>query len=392
MKRMKKQGIFYGITANVILLGLTSLLTDVSGEIITAILPLFLVSLGASAIVIGLVRGLSEAGISIFMVLSGHLSDKKGKRKPFIVFGYTFASFAKLLIAFSTTWPLVLIFRPLERLGKGIRDPPRDALIAETTMRKVHGKVFGVHKVLDNFGALIGAGLAFVFLKFLGLSFNLAIFISAIIAFTALIPLFFVKEQKRKPVKTPLRFGLKKLSKRFKKFLAVITLFSLGNFGYVFLILKANETFGNNTTPLLLYFFFTISYVIFTLPGGLLSDKIGRKKILVIGYSIYALTYLGFALVSSTFTQFVFLFALFGLAKGFVTSNQVAFASDLAEKELGTAIGTFHMLKGLAALPAGLIAGALWVYVSPSATFFYGTLISVAAALLFLTDNKLDKY
>ena len=385
----KKEGIFDGITANVILLGLASLLTDVSGEIITAVLPLFLTSLGAGAIIIGLVSGLSEAVISVFKVLSGYWSDKYGKRKPFIVFGYAFASFSKLLLAISTTWPLVLIFRPLERLGKGIRDPPRDAFIAETTMKKVHGKVFGVHKALDNLGALIGSLLAFFFIWKLGLSFNTSLFISAIIAFTALFPLSFVKEKVKKPMKISLGLGLRKLPKQLKVFLSIATLYALAHFSYMFLILKAQLAFNNYTTPLLLYFIFNVSYVIFTIPGGMLYDTIGRKNILAIGYSMLVLTFLGFAFTSSTFTQFSVLFIMYGVSKAFVESNERAFASDLASKEIGTALGTFHMAKGLAALPAGLIAGALWKFINPTAAFMYGAIVALISAIslfIFIKD------
>lgn len=387
---MKSKGIFYGITTNIVLLGLASLLTDASGEIITAILPLFLTSLGAGAIIIGLVAGISEAGISIFKVLSGWLSDKTGKRKPFIVFGYAFASFSKLFIALATTWPMILIFRPLERFGKGVRDPPRDALMAETTERAVHGKVFGVHKALDNTGAIIGAVLAFIFLQYLGFSFNISIFIAAIIAFTALIPLFFLKEQIKQRKRVTLKVGLRNLSPKFKKFLFIVTLFALGHFSYMFFLLKAEATFHNYTTPLLLYLFFIVPYTLFTIPGGMLSDKIGRKNILIIGYSLFVLTFLGFAFISSTFTQFAYLFALFGLAKALVEPNQRALAADLASKELGTSMGTFYMAIGLAALPASLIAGVLWEAFSPTATFLYGAIISAIAAWLFIKDRKIN--
>ncbi len=386
---MKKREVFYGITTNVVLLGLASLLTDMSGEIITAILPLFLTSIGASTIIIGLIGGLSKAGISISNVISGHLSDKKGKRKSFIISGYTFAVITKFLLALSTTWPMVLIFRPLERIGKGIRDPPRDALMAETTERRVHGKVFGVHKALDNLGAIMGALLAFVLL-WKGLGFNTAILISAIIASIALIPLYFLKEIVKQRKRVTLKVRLKRLSPKFKKFLSIVVLFGIANFGYMFFLLKAQSEFNNYTTPLLLYLFFTVSYTIFAIPGGIFSDKIGRKKTLIIGYLLFALTCLGFAFISSTFNQFAFLFSAYGLSKALFEPNQRAFASDLASKELGTAMGTFHMAIGLAALPAGLIAGALWAFISPTATFLFGAAVAAIAAWFFIKDRKLN--
>lgn len=386
-----RKGVFYGITFNIILLGLASLLMDISGEIITAVLPLFLTSLGAGTIIIGLVGGLSDAGISVFKVLSGYWSDKYGKRKPFVVFGYAFSSLLRFFIAISTTWPLVLVFRPLERLGKGIRDPPRDALMAETTSKKVHGKVFGFHQALDNIGGIIGAVLAFLFIGYIGLNFNASIFIAAIIAFTSLIPLLFVKEIIKQRKKITLRVGIKNLSPRFKKFLGIVTIFALANFSYMFFLLKAQQVFNSYPITILLYLFYIVPYAIFTIPGGMLSDKIGRKNALMIGYAIFVLAFIGFATLSSTLIQFMLLFAIYGIGYAFVEPNQRAFASDLASKELGTALGTFYMAIGLAALPAGLIAGSLWRFISPNATFFFGAAVAFVALMALIFAKSLGK-
>lgn len=389
LQNKKGKGLFYGITSNIVILGITSLLTDVSGEMITAILPLFLTSLGASTVILGLVGGLSDAGISIFKVFSGYLSDKSGKRKQFIIFGYAFSSFSKFFIAIANSWPMILVFRPLERLGKGIRDPPRDALMAETTKKEVHGKVFGFHKALDNTGALIGSILALIFIGSLKLSFNSVILISSFIAFAGVIPLFWIKESPKKRREISLNVSIKKLSRKFRTFLSIVTLFALANFTYMFFILKALQTFDNYTTPIFLYILYNISYVAFAIPGGILSDRIGRKKILIIGYSLFALTCLGFALVSSTFFEFAALFIFYGIAHALIASNERAFAADLASKELGTALGTFYMAIGLASLPAGLIAGAFW-QINPNAAFFYGAAVATLAAILFAADKTLD--
>jgi len=384
-----KKSFLYGITTNVILLGLTSMFMDVSGEIITAILPLFLSSLGAGAIAIGFIGGISDSAVSIFKIISGYLSDKTGKRKPFVIFGYAFSSISRFFIAISSTWPMILVFRPLERLGKGIREPPRDALLAETTKREVHGKVFGIHQAFDTAGAVIGSILALVFIA-TGLHFRSALMIAAVIAIISVVPLIALKEKVKKSREITLKIGLKGLSKRFKTFLAIVTLFALGNFSYFFFILKAQEVFNSYTTSIMLFVIHNLFYVAFAIPGGVLSDKIGRKKVLTFGYFLFAITFLGFALISSTLTEFIIIFALYGISKALVESNQRALASDLASKDLGMAIGTFHMVIGLAALPAGLIAGALWGYVSPSSAFLYGAVVSTIAASWFLFDKRID--
>ncbi len=377
---VKNKGLFYGITINVFLLGITSLLTDLSSEIIVPLLPIVMTSLGASAILIGLLGGLNESVISIMHLASGYIADKTGRRKNIVIFGYSTSALVKLFMAFSTSWLQILILRPLERIGKGVREPPRDAILAETTPKKVHGTVFGIHRALDTAGALIGSILAVVFLG-LGFAYNKIFLIAALISFSSIIPLLFVREKRVKPKKISLRIGLKNLPKKLKVFILVSTIFAIANFSYMFFVLRAQEFFSIKEA-VLFYVLFNISYEIFAIPSGILADKLGEKKLIIYGYLLFAIVCINFALFSS-FEAVFFGFVLYGLSHALIIGNQRALAADLSTKEIGTGIGTFYMFVSLASLPAGIIAGALWQYVSPAATFIFGAVIAITAAIVF---------
>jgi len=380
MKKIIKRGLMYGITANVILLGLTSLLTDVSSELIVPLIPLFMASLGAGGLVIGILGGLSDSVVSIMQLFSGYWSDLKGKRKPFIFFGYSASAITKLFMSLSTAWLHIFILRPVERIGKGMRDPPRDALLAETTPKEVHGKVFGLHKALDTTGGIIGTLLAFVFLT-LGLSYNKIFLIASLIAFTSVFPLFFVKEKIKKPKKISLKVGLKGLPRNLKLFIFIATLFALANFNAILFILRAKQFFPATTTVLLFALFY-ISYQLFAVPSGMLADRITKKRVILYGYILFSLVCLIFA-VGDSLNLIIMGFILYGISYALIIANQRAFAADLASKELGTSIGTFHMFVSLASLPAGIIAGMLWQFISPAAAFYFAASLAVITAVIF---------
>lgn len=391
---MKK--FFQGIGINIILLGIVSLITDISSEMMQAILPMFIVSLGGAGIAVGLISGVGDSLASILKVFSGYWSDKLRKRKPFVFWGYLTSSVAKLLFPLSSRWVQMLLFRPIERVGKGLRTAPRDALIASSSAENVRGKAFGFHRAADTAGAIIGAGLAFIFYWVLKFGFKSILLISAIVAFLALIPLFWVKE--KSPVQGFLPrpaggvfFSLKGLPKNFKKYLIAATIFALANFTYMFFVLKAKTTFDGffsaelaTAIPILLYMWFNIVYASAALPGGILSDKIGRRKILFGGYIVYACTCLGFAWLNSL-GSFIILFAVYGISFALVEGNQRAFAADfVAEPLRGTALGVFHTAISLAALPAGIIAGVLWNY-NTQVPFVYGAVLAIIASFLMGT-------
>ncbi len=372
---------------NVILLGLVSFLNDLSSEMILPILPRFITLLGGSSLAIGLIGGLMESISSILKVFCGYLSDKTGKRKIFVFSGYFTSSIFKLMLAFSKVWQHVLVFISFERVGKGLRTAPRDAIISDSVVEMERGKGFGIHRSLDTLGAIFGSLLT-VILLWLSFKLNLIILIAAIASFLSLIPLNFVKEVKSKKQDVSLNIGLKMLPKHLKLFILVSAVFALANFSYMFFILKAQETFLNKMgmfgeiIPVLLYVLFNVFYAAFAIPFGMLSDKIGREKVIVLGYALFSITTLGFAFFDSMFA-FVILFALYGIVFAIIDGNQRAFVSDLATKELrATALGTYHTTVGLLTLPSSLIAGFLW-QISPTATFVFGSIVSLVSVVLF---------
>ena len=247
-----------GVGKNVILLGFVSFLNDISSEMIMPILPMFLTALGGTGLVIGLVGGLMESASSILKVLSGYLSDKIGKRKIFVSFGYFTSAICKLFLAFSKVWQHILVFSSLERVGKGLRTAPRDAILADSLPQE-RGKGFGIRRAMDTSGAILGSIIVFLLFWFLGFDFKSIILVAAILAFISLIPLYFVKEKRKEPQNITLKIGLKNLPQPLKLFILISFVFALANFSYMFFILRAKEFFpGKLSTgiPILLYILF----------------------------------------------------------------------------------------------------------------------------------------
>lgn len=378
-----------GKKLNILLLGIVSFLNDLSSEMIMPILPMLITALGGGGVVVGLTGGLRDSISSILKIFAGYLSDKTGRRKIFVSSGYLISSLFKLLLAFSRTWGHILIFASLERVGKGLRTAPRDAIIADSAQEK-RGKGFGIHRALDTSGAILGSFSVFLLVWSLNLNLNTIILIAATVAFSSLIPLYFVKEIRREPQDITLKIGLKNLPSSLKLFILVCGIFSLANFSYMFFILRVREFFTGKLAfgmPILFYVVFNLFYAIFAIPFGSLSDKIGRKKVIICGYLLFSAVCLGFSFFSSL-TAFLILFALYGMTYAMVDGNQRAFIADLAlEKLRATALGTFHTLTGLLALPSSLIAGALW-QITPSATFIYGSVAGFASAIFFIVGKR----
>jgi MFS family permease len=390
---MMKNKFLKGIGTNVIFLGLTSFINDISSDMIFAVMPFFIASLGGGGIAVGLISGLGDSISGVLKVLSGYWSDKFGRKMPFVFGGYFISSLTKLLFPFVKVWSTLALLMPLERVGKGLRTAPRDAVIANSTLPSLRGKAFGIHRTLDTSGAFMGALGAFFLFWFLKLELKLILFIAAIIGFFALPPLLFVKE-KQSTSGLSLKISLKGLPLNFKWYLGAATCFALGNFSYMFFVLKSKIVFEDifnpqvaTALPILFYVWFNIIYALSSAPAGILSDKIGRKKTLILGYLIYTFTCVGFALANSCAT-FIILFAIYGLSFGLIEGTSRAYASDFVPEDLrGTALGTFHTCISLAVLPGGIIAGIFW-NINPVFAFIYGASLSILSSLFLIKVNS----
>jgi len=369
---------------------MVSFLTDLSSEIILPILPFFIVALGGAGLAVGFIGGLEGSISSILKVFSGYFSDKFGKKRGLVATGYLTSSLSKLVLPFSTAISHVFVLRSGDRVGKGIRTAPRDALIADYSIREQRGRAFGIHRAMDSAGAIIGSLLALILFWFLNLNFQSVILIGAIIAFSALIPLVYVKEIQREKKSTNLEINLKGLPSSLRWFILVASVFALGNFTYMFFILRVQSFFEGRISfalPILLYVWFNIVYTAFSIPVGILSDKLGRKRVLAVGYSLFGITCLGF-IISNSSGLLVLFFAVYGITNAIVEGTQRAYSSDLAPEGLrGTGLGTFHTAIGLAALPGGILAGILWNSFGPEMMFLYGAVLGFIAAG-FLTIIK----
>lgn len=359
-------------------------MTDISSELVYPILPIYLVTrLGVGPAALGLIEGLAESLGSLLKVFGGYFSDKISRRKPFTIFGYAASAAGKLFLYFAPNWGFFLGGRMIDRFGKGVRTAPRDALIAESASEKKRGAAFGLHRAMDSAGACLGVwGAYFLAVNYKGDLRNIFLF-SLLPALAGVGLLFWAREKKREPPVSgeKLSFKWSKLDRRLKLFLAFTFVFTLGNSSNQFLLLRA-KTSGNPLAKVILFYLaYNIVYALASYPAGRFSDRIGRKKILVLGYFFYGLVYLGFALNTSS-GSFWFLFALYGLYIGFTEGVEKALLADLAPVHLrATTIGLHAMLVGIGLFPASLMAGLLWKSFGAAAPFYFGGLMGIVSSI-----------
>ncbi len=384
---------YRGLPPNVLALSLVSFLNDTSSEIIYPLLPVFLfLTLGASPFFIGLIEGFSESVASILKLFSGYLSDKFHKRKLPVFLGYSLAAIVRPLLAFVSTWQQVLVVRMTDRVGKGIRGAPRDALLAASVPREKRGLAFGFNRAADHLGAVVGPIIAFILLSFIATDpgspvareyQQVFLFASIPVALGLFVIIFFVREE-TKPVKEidtiPIKFSIREFDGNFKRFLVVIALFTLSNSTDAFLLLRAGQAGIAPAMLPLLWMALHLSKVISSLIGGDLSDKIGRKKLIIAGWIVYALVYAGFAFIDSPWQAWA-LFIIYGTYFGLTEGAEKALVADMVEDEKrGTAYGFYNLAFGITVFPASLLFGLLWSQFGATAAFLASSAISAAAA------------
>lgn len=385
---------------NVWVTTLTSFLTDISSEMVINLLPLFLANvLGVKTNIIGLIEGIADSTASILKVFSGWLSDRLRRRKGLTVLGYSLSAFSKPFLYLAAAWPAVLAVRFADRVGKGIRTAPRDALIADSVDSSRRGLAFGINRAGDTLGAFTGLAIALLIIlatqsQSISLTrdtFQTIVLISLIPAILAVIVLALGARETPITTRTqPPRLSLREMSPAFRRFLVIVLIFTLGNSSDAFLILRAQERGLSLAGVLGLLMAFNLVYTLVAGPAGALSDRIGRRRLILIGWAIYGVIYLGFALADSVW-QIVLLYTLYGVYYGVFDGASRALVADFVPPEKrGTAYGIYNTAVGLMALPASLIAGILWQGIGawtgfgPAAPFLAGAVLALIALVLLL--------
>ncbi|MCL1595471.1 MAG: MFS transporter [Actinomycetia bacterium] len=379
-----------GVPRTVVALGLVSMFTDLSSEMIYPLIPVFLTtSLGAGALALGVIEGIAESTAAVLKVVSGWWTDKVNRRKPFIFAGYGIAGAVRPLIAFATTWPFVVGIRFVDRVGKGIRTAPRDALIADVTPEESRGAAYGVHRSLDHFGAVLGPLVAAALL-WAGFSLRWVFFLAIIPAVIVIFVIArLVKEPDQpEPITASGRSVFSRgseLGRNYWMLMVAVVVFTLGNSADAFLLLRLSDAGVSVVWIALLWSLFSLVKMGSNLIGGRLSDRVGRKRLVVAGWILYGAIYLGMGMASST-SVLIGLFLAYGLYFGLTEPVERAWVASLAPSDLrGSAFGYYNGAVGIGALPASIVFGGIWAAFGPGVAFTFGAVLAAIAVVILLS-------
>jgi len=378
-----------GITKNVVVISLVSFFNDIASEMIYPVVPIFLTTvLGAPVTIVGLIEGLAESTAAILRVFSGWFSDKFRKRKPFMAAGYVLSSLSKIIMAASVHWSMVMGGRFLDRFGKGIRTSARDALLAEASGPAFRGRVFGFHRAVDTMGALVGPLTALILLQVFNRNLRYIFFLSIIPAIIGVFLLIaFVRDIRYCETSSsaaPIRLRDMRLSRDFKIFLIASAVFAFGNSSDAFLILRAQNLGMSLSLTIVIYTVFNAAYALSSLPAGILSDKVGQKKVLFLGFCLFAMIYFLFGIVTRQIYLWV-LFPLYGIYMALTEGIGKAYISHLTDRDYaGTTYGVYQTLVGIMTFFSSLAAGFLWRYIGPGAPFIFGGIMALIASIIFV--------
>ncbi len=382
-----------GVSRNVFVLGLVSFAADISSEMIYPILPVFLTTtLGAPVSLVGAIEGIAEGTAGTSKVGAGWLSDRLPQRRPLVMTGYGLSALGKLLLAVSFVWPQALLARFCDRLGKGTRTAPRDALIADSSTAGARGRVFGYHRALDTAGAVVGPLLGLALVAALGEDRLRLVFALAMLPALASVVLVRLARERARAVarrsdERP-RVDFTGAPVSFWLFLGVSCVFAFGNSGDAFLLLRAQDLGLGLTAVILAYVVYNVAYALLSFPAGVVADRLGLRPVLAGGFAIFGLVYLGFAAVEGAGAVWP-LFAAYGVAMALTEGVGRALISDLAPADRrGTFLGVYHTAIGLTAVVASVLAGVLWDQVAPAAPFALGAARGLVAALLLVASAR----
>ena len=377
----------------VVALGFVSFFNDLASEMIYPIVPIFLTTvLHTSIPIVGFIEGFVEAVASIAKYFFGAYSDYLQKRKIFVTLGYSFGAVSKILIGLAFGWPMVLFARFIDRFGKGMRTAARDSILLENSTPQNKGYIFGFHRAFDSLGAVFGPLLALVVLFFLKNNLRQTFFIAFIPAAIAILLLiFFVKEKKTEIKKEKNKFvkiSFKNMDSKLKLFLLISFIFAAGNSSDVFILLQAKNLGLTTIAVVFAYVLYNVSQTVFSTPAGILSDKLGARKIFAGGLVVFSLVYLSFGVINSSFFLW-FLFPIYGVYIAATDGVSKAYLSEfIQKKESGTYFGAYYTLTAIGTFLASLIGGLLWQFISPHATFLYGSLMAFIAFVILIIFHK----